>query len=88
MSGSHCANGSAQIGNVEVDIDASASDVIDQLEMGGMAAYRVENGTWSFTTDATYFALGANQTSGSAVTAPVVYTKSVTAGAAAADDHR
>lgn len=57
-------DGSAQIGNVEVDIDASASDVIDQLEMGGMAAYRVENGTWSFTTDATYFALGANQTSG------------------------
>jgi hypothetical protein len=34
-------------------------DVFDALEMGAMAAYRADNGTWSITGDATYMGLGA-----------------------------
>ena len=46
-------DGSAGIGDVEVEVDVSASEVLDALEMGTMAAYRAENGTWSLTVDAT-----------------------------------
>lgn len=51
-------DGSAQIGNVKVEIDLSTSDVLDALEFGAMAAYRADNGTWSFTADATFMGLG------------------------------
>ena len=47
-------DGDAQIGPVEVGIDASMSDVLDALEFGAMLAYRADNGTWSFTGDATF----------------------------------
>ena len=47
-------DGEAQIGPVEVGIDASMSDVLDALEFGAMLAYRADNGTWSFTGDATF----------------------------------
>lgn len=52
-------DGTAQIGNVKVAVDLSASDVIDALEFGAMAGYRADNGTWSFTGDATFMGLGA-----------------------------
>ena len=51
-------DGTAQIGNVKVSVDLSASDVVDALEFGAMAAYRADNGTWSFTGDATFMGLG------------------------------
>ena len=57
-------DGTAQIGPVKVDVDASMSDVFDALEFGAMLAYRVENGTWSFMGDATYMGLGAHDTHG------------------------
>lgn len=50
--------GTAQIGNVKVDVEVSTSDVFDALEFGAMAAYRADNGTWSFTGDATFMGLG------------------------------
>jgi hypothetical protein len=54
-------DGTAQIGNVEVEVDLSMSDVLDALEFGAMAAYRTDNGTWSFTADATFMGLGGSQ---------------------------
>jgi len=51
-------SGTAQLGEVEVPVGLSASDLFDLLEFGAMAAYRVENDTWSFTTDATFVGLG------------------------------
>ena len=55
-------DGEAQIGPIEVAVDASMSDVFDSLEFGAMAAYRADNGTWSFTADATFMGLGAHET--------------------------
>jgi hypothetical protein len=54
-------DGDVQIGDIEVPVDVSISELFDALEMGGMAAYRAENGTWSFTADATFVALGGTQ---------------------------
>jgi hypothetical protein len=50
-------DGTAQIGVVKVPVDLNASDVLDALEFGAMAAYRADNGTWSFTGDATFMGL-------------------------------
>lgn len=50
--------GDAQLGNLELPVDVGISDLFDALEYGGMAAYRIENDAWSFTTDVTYMALG------------------------------
>ncbi len=54
-------DGSAGIGDVEVEVDVSMSELFDALEMGAMAAYRAENGTWSVTLDATFMGLGATR---------------------------
>jgi hypothetical protein len=43
-------------------VDASISDVLDNLEFGAMLAYRVNNDTWSFMGDATFMGLGAHET--------------------------
>lgn len=53
-------DGTAQVGPVEVPVSLSISDVLDALELGAMAAYRVENDTWSVTGDATYMGLGGH----------------------------
>lgn len=53
--------GDAQVGPLEVPVDVSLSDFFDALEFGAMAAYRVENGTWSFTGDVTYMSLGGGK---------------------------
>lgn len=57
-------DGDAQIGDLKVPVDFSMSDVFDALEMGAMAAYRADNGTWSFTVDATFMGLGGTSESG------------------------
>jgi hypothetical protein len=51
-------DGDAQIGPLTVPVDLSISDLFDSLDMGGMAAYRIDNGTWSFSGDVTYMDLG------------------------------
>ena len=53
-------DGNAQLGSVKLPVDMSASDLIDALDFGVMAAYRIENDTWSFTGDVTYTDLGWN----------------------------
>jgi hypothetical protein len=55
-------DGDAQIGPVEVPIDVSISDMFSALKFGAMAAYRIENGTWSFSGDVTYMNLGWSET--------------------------
>jgi hypothetical protein len=55
-------DGKAQIGPVQVPVDLSASDVFSALEFGAMAAYRAENGTWSFSADTTYMNLAGSDT--------------------------
>lgn len=51
-------DGDAQIGDLSVPVDVSISELFDALEFGAMGAYRADNGTWSFTVDATYMGLG------------------------------
>lgn len=51
-------DGDAQIGPLEIPVDVSISELFDALEFGAMGAYRADNGTWSFTLDATFMALG------------------------------
>jgi len=58
-------DGETQIGDLVVPLDMSMSDVLDALEFGAMAAYRADNGTWSFSVDATFMGLG-----GTAATEP------------------
>lgn len=55
-------DGDAQIGPLSVPVDVSISDVFDALDVGGMAAYRIDNGTWSFSVDVTYMDLGWGKT--------------------------
>jgi hypothetical protein len=55
-------DGEAQIGNLTVPVDISISDLFDALKFGGMAAYRIDNGEWSFTGDLTYVNLGWSET--------------------------
>jgi len=55
-------DGTAQIGPVTVPVDVGISDVFDALEFGAMAAWRIENDTWSFTADTTFMGLGGSGT--------------------------
>ncbi|WP_342316701.1 hypothetical protein [Lysobacter sp. FW306-1B-D06B] len=51
--------GDAQIGILPpLSVELDKSDVLDALRMGGMVAYRIDNGLWSFSTDVTYMDLG------------------------------
>jgi hypothetical protein len=56
-------DGDAYVGSLQVPVDLSASDVLDSLELGAMAAYRVANDMWSFTGDFTFMGLGGTGTS-------------------------
>lgn len=51
-------DGDARIGPLTVPVDLSISDLFDSLDAGGMAAYRIDNGTWSFSADVTFMDLG------------------------------
>jgi len=55
-------DGTAQVGPVTVPVDVGISDLFDALEFGAMAAWRIENDTWSFTVDATFVGLGGSGT--------------------------
>jgi hypothetical protein len=50
-------DGDASIGPLDVSVDIGISDVFDSLDFGAMAAYRIENDTWSFSADITYMEL-------------------------------
>jgi hypothetical protein len=44
-------DGEAGVGNVTADVDVSFGDILDNLEMGAMAAYRGERGPWAVVAD-------------------------------------
>jgi hypothetical protein len=54
-------DGDAQVGNLQVPVDVGMSDFFDSLKFGAMAAYRMDNGEWSFSGDATYMNLGQTE---------------------------
>jgi len=54
-------DGEAQIGPLAVPVDLSISDIFDALRFGAMAAYRIDNDTWSFSADVTYMDLSFSQ---------------------------
>jgi hypothetical protein len=62
----HLRHGRGIDGDAQIDPSRSGSTrachVFDALEFGAMAAYRADNGTWSFTADATFMGLGAHDT--------------------------
>lgn len=51
-------DGDTELGPLSLPVSMSISDVFDALRMGGMVAYRADNGRWSFSTDLTYMDLG------------------------------
>lgn len=55
-------DGESQIGAVTADIDATFSDIIENLEFGAMAAYHAEKGPWGFTVDGVFMGLGGGAT--------------------------
>ncbi len=52
-------SGSATVGTVTSDVDMSFGDILDNLEMGFMGAYRAKRGPFSVTVDGIYMGLGA-----------------------------
>jgi hypothetical protein len=50
--------GSASVGDADVHVDMSFGDIVDDLEMGFMGAYRASRDRLSFTVDVVYMALG------------------------------
>jgi len=55
-------DGTVGAGPITADIDVSASDIIENLEMGGMAAYRNDTGRWAWGAEAIYMGLGNGDT--------------------------
>jgi len=53
-------DGKAAVGDVTVDVDASFSDIIDNLDWGAMGAYRGERGPWAVSLDVMYLAVEAD----------------------------
>jgi hypothetical protein len=58
-------DGTTSVGPIEGDVNVSFSDILENLEFGGMLAYRADLGRWSVTTDALYMGLGATKDSAS-----------------------
>jgi len=54
-------SGKSAIGNVGADVDISFSEILDQLEAAGMAAYRGEKGKWAIMANAMFVGLGATK---------------------------
>jgi hypothetical protein len=61
-------DGESQVGSTVANIDQSFGDIIENLEAGGMGAFRARKGPWAHTIDAMYSGLGAEaSTSGVSV---------------------
>ena len=53
-------DGTVGVADLTGRVDVSFGDILDNLEMGFMGAYRVSNEQWAFTLDAIYMGLGAH----------------------------
>ncbi|HEX6851406.1 MAG TPA: hypothetical protein VF139_08340 [Candidatus Polarisedimenticolaceae bacterium] len=56
-------DGTTAVGPVEADVNVGFSDILENLEFGAMAAYRVERDRWVATADFIYMGLGATKDS-------------------------
>lgn len=54
-------DGQVTVRGLDADVDVSFSDILEDLEMGGMAAYRGSTGRWAFMTNIVYMGLGATK---------------------------
>jgi hypothetical protein len=54
-------SGNATVGAATADVDMSFGDILDNLEMGFMGAYRATRGQYSVTVDGIYMGLGAGR---------------------------
>ena len=54
-------SGEAAIGNLGVDVDLSFSEILDHMEIGGMAAYRGRKGNWAIMANALFVDLAAEK---------------------------
>ena len=50
--------GDVHVGDRSTEVDLSAEDVIDKLEIGGIAGYRAESPKWSFMVEGAFVGLG------------------------------
>jgi hypothetical protein len=53
-------DGKTGVGPIEVDVDQSFSEILENLEFGSMGRARARHGAWSFGTDIIYMGLGAS----------------------------
>lgn len=56
-------DGTTAVGPVEADVNVGFSEILENLEFGAMAAYRVERGRWAVAADFIYMGLGATKDS-------------------------
>jgi hypothetical protein len=56
-------NGTAGAGPLDVDVDVSFSDILDNFDAGVMFAYRAERGPWAFVADLAYLGLEGDKKS-------------------------
>ncbi len=54
-------DGTAGARGLEADVNVSFSDLLENLEIGGMAAYRGESGRWAVMADLEFVGLGATK---------------------------
>jgi len=54
-------SGKSSIGNLDADVDVSFSEILENLEIGGMAAYRGTNGQWSVMVNSLFIGLGVTK---------------------------
>jgi hypothetical protein len=54
-------SGEASVGSLDADVDLSLSEILENLEAGGMLAYRGERGNWAVTANAVFIGLGATK---------------------------
>jgi hypothetical protein len=51
-------SGRSAIGPIDADVDVSFSEILNNLQLGGMAAYRGTNGKWSVMANSLFIGLG------------------------------
>jgi len=54
-------DGTAAVGDATAEIDVDVDEFIDNLEMGGLASYRLQAPRWSLTVEGAFFGLGQSK---------------------------
>ncbi len=54
-------DGTAAVGDLTADIDVDIDEFIEDLEVGGIASYRLQTPKWSFVVDGAFMGLGQSQ---------------------------